>query len=146
MDINAQVVTRNNFWQSYREFENSARKNSLKKLGLTSFFSFCLSIIYRLVISINFFPSLVILMLLLLESYSNGLSETISTMSIGLKSLIDTAPGDLIQAWLALSLVIFVCSWIFKPWKSPAKHMTEDLMYRWWLAHGEKTPGINGDR
>jgi hypothetical protein len=145
MDINTQVVTRNNFWQAYREFENNTQKNSLKKLGLSSSFSFCLSIIYRLIVSFNFFPSLVILILLALESYSNGLTETIEILVVSLQPIINGASADLIQAWLVLGLVIFVCSWIFKPWKSPAKHMTEDLMYRWWLAHGEKTPGISGD-
>jgi hypothetical protein len=145
MDINTQLVTRNNFWQAYREFENNARKDSLKKLGLTSSLSFFLSIIYRLIVSFNFFPSLVVLILIALESYSNGLAETIDTLVVSLKPIIDAASGDLIQAWLVLGLVIFVCSWIFKPWKSPAKHMTEDLMYRWWLEHGEKAPGINGD-
>jgi hypothetical protein len=144
MDINSQVVTRNNFWQAYREFENNARKDSLKKLGLTSSLSFFLSIIYRLIISFNFFPSLVVLILIALESYSNGLTKTIDILVASLKPIINAASGDLIQAWLVLGLVIFVCSWIFKPWKSPTKHMTEDLMYRWWLTHGEKAPGING--
>jgi uncharacterized membrane protein len=145
MDINAQFVTRSNFWQAYNEFEENAWKNSLKKLRLTSSLSFCLSTFYRLIVSFNFFPSLVICILIVSESYSNGLSATVATFLNSLKPFTDSAPRDLIQAWLVLGLVIFGCSWIYKPWKSPAKHMTEDLMYRWWVTHGEKAPGINGD-
>lgn len=143
MDVNAQLVTRSNFWQAYIEFENNAWKDSFKRLRLTSSLSFCLSTIYRLIVSLSFIPSLVIFILILQDSYTNGLTETIHTLLTSLQPITKIAPGDLIKAWLALGTVVFACSWIYKPWKSPAKHTTEDLMYRWWITHGEKAPGIN---
>lgn len=127
-----------NYWQIASRRSHEFVVGHWKDKTYLNVASLCFSIVKRLFSAYFIIPPMCIFVVFFLQSYSNGLSETLFLITSSFdRQLSESEAHLLVSFWLWFALIIFGLSWVI-PWESPAARYARSEMDRWHRLNGDK--------